>query len=868
MKIFPTLALALLSSLAFSQGAYVGTSLESLLANPDNEFHQVDIVLTGKVDPLALKHQFKLNKTSLAQRQKIVIHELMTAAENAQVPFLSELENKYGEMFRNEKRFWICNMVSLETTPELLIELVKRPDIEFIDLSSARMTKPMDPIIRGEENLNRSPNGIEPGLAAINAPALWAMGYTGRGRLGHSVDTGVWPDHPAINENWMGNYIPLQNAWYWYDTQFPGDKNGAHGTHTVGITMGLDRATHDTIGVAFNAKFIAADPVATSINTVIPLIEFLPAFQFALNPDGDTSTVSDIPDVINNSWGFTVVSDTTLCTGYFADMLNAIEAAGIANVASAGNSGPNDSTMTYPFHVNTGLVNSFTVGAVSIASQPYTIAGFSSRGPTTCGGTGSLLIKPEVVAPGVNVRSAVEDGGYDSYQGTSMAGPHVSGAVLLLKEAFPYLTGEDILLALYYTAHDLGLTGEDNDYGMGMIDVLAAFNYLAQTHTPIPPHISPYDVAISKIQNPDFALTCENSFTPEIILENNGDSAITSAEIIYGLVGGTEHIQSWTGNLLAGQTESVTLQDIQLTQSSNYEFKASIKPNGNFMELDSINNSRISRFNYRAVETIPFLDNFEQDALYHSQWYIINPNYNFTWDTLHTTGLDWGRSSLYMRFFAQVPTNQFDEVVSPRIAVPNGGDLKLKFDYSYQFRHQVYADSIAAYISEDCGENWTKVFYSGGLDMNTVEEDQPEQGFIPTLPEHWNDTIIDISQFANGGEILVKFWGKSKRGNNMVLDNVKIYSGQEPAALPELGDTQLKVYPNPFNQQLTVEFNEPYTREVNLIVRDMLGKEIYSTIFEAQHGKKQINLGQNEPGVYFLQWFNESGCKNLKVVKY
>lgn len=867
MRSFFTLILLIATTSLFSQVVHVGSSLKQLLNDPDAEFHQVDIVLTGKVDPLELKKQFKLNNTPLAQRQKTVIRELLQAAELSQVPFLNDLQAKYTGQFKEVRRFWICNMITLEATPELLNELVKRPEIEFIDLSNARMTKPLDPIIRGEENFSRSPNGIEPGLAAINAPALWAMGYTGRGRLGHSVDTGVWPDHPAISENWMGNHMPLDHCWYWYDTQFPGDKNGAHGTHTVGTTMGLDRATNDTIGVAFNAHFIAADPVATSINTVIPLIEFLPAFQFALNPDGDTSTVSDIPDVINNSWGFTVVSDTTLCTGYFADMLNAIEAAGIANVASAGNDGPGDSTMTYPFHVNTGLVNSFTVGAVSIGSQPYTIAGFSSRGPTTCGGTGSLVIKPEVVAPGVNVRSAVENGGYDSYQGTSMAGPHVSGAVLLLKEAFPYLTGEDILLALYYSAHDLGPLGEDNTYGMGMIDVLAAYDYLAQSHNPIPPHSSPYDLAVSDIQNPDFSLTCTNSFVPEITLSNNGDSAITSAEITYGLVGGAEYNQAWTGNLQSGETTNVTLQSISLNQSANYEFRAKVKVNGNITELDSINNSRIKRFNYRSVETLPFIDNFEHEEIAYSQWYTINPNYNFTWDTLHTSGLDWGNSSLYMRFFNQVPTNQFDELVSPQIATMNNGDLKLKFDYSYQFRHQVYADSLAAFISDDCGDTWTRVFYSGGEAMNTVEEDNPAQGFIPTLPEHWGDTIVDISSYATGGEILVKFWGKSKRGNNMVLDNIKVYSGEEPAAVPDMQETILKVYPNPFSNALTIEFNEPYSRNIDLSLYDMLGKQIWSESFEAYYGKKQVTLSDNNSGIYLLRWCNESGCKSIKVIK-
>src|SRR5690606_18118712 len=103
-----------------------------------------------------------------------------------------------------------------------------------------------------------------------------------------------------------------------------------------------------------------------------------------------------------------------------------------------------------------------------------------------CGGTGSLLIKPEVSAPGTNVRSAYPGGGYANLTGTSMASPHVAGAIALLKQFAPTLTGKQIKLALYNTAIDLGTPGEDNTYGTGLIDVYAAMLSLGEPDT-IPP---------------------------------------------------------------------------------------------------------------------------------------------------------------------------------------------------------------------------------------------------------------------------------------------------------------------------------------------------------------------------------------------
>ena len=108
----------------------------------------------------------------------------------------------------------------------------------------------------------------------------------------------------------------------------------------------------------------------------------------------------------------------------------------------------------------------------------------------------------------MNVRSCIDQNNYANYNGTSMAGPHATGAVLLLKEAFPNVSGEDILLALYYSAIDLGDIGEDNTYGMGMIDVLGAYNYLAQTYTPTPPNSIPYDLMITEILSPTNNIQC------------------------------------------------------------------------------------------------------------------------------------------------------------------------------------------------------------------------------------------------------------------------------------------------------------------------------------------------------------------------
>ena len=126
----------------------------------------------------------------------------------------------------------------------------------------------------------------------------------------------------------------------------------------------------------------------------------------------------------------------------------------------------------------------FCIGALEPTNA---LAGFSSNGPSRCGTDSLGIIKPEVSAPGVNIRSADGPTGYGQKSGTSMASPHVSGAVLLLKEAFPQVSWRQILNALYQTALDLGPAGEDQLFGRGLIQTDAAYAFLASRYPVQPP---------------------------------------------------------------------------------------------------------------------------------------------------------------------------------------------------------------------------------------------------------------------------------------------------------------------------------------------------------------------------------------------
>ncbi len=469
----------------------ISSRLVSVLEKSEStDYVRVLVYLRNQVDIVALDQKLYRENATLQQRAYEVITTLQEKAKNTQGNLADYFQTKVyeGKIF-NYESFWIANMFMVEAQPEIINELSSRMDIAQIDLDAFLE---LDRPIVVEKN-SESIESVEPGLKIINADKLWQLGITGVGRIVMNIDTGVLLTHPALQFKWRGNHVPQNQAWFDPNTSSPTPTDcDGHGTHTMGIMTGRSPSTGDTVGVAPDAEWIAAKTICSSPHTS----NSVAAFQWAMDPDGNPGTISDMPDAISNSWYDPDV--TNECSGIYKTTLDAVEAAGIAVVFSAGNDGPGASTITKPKNINTDEVNVFCTaaidGAAYLGGNNDPIASFSSRGPSTCGGVGSLLIKPEVSAPGVNVRSSYGNGSYALLSGTSMSCPHIVGAIALLRQFAPNLTGKQIKLALYNTARDLGTPGEDNNYGKGLIDVYAAFLSLGTPDTTPPDPVTDLSV--------------------------------------------------------------------------------------------------------------------------------------------------------------------------------------------------------------------------------------------------------------------------------------------------------------------------------------------------------------------------------------
>ena len=380
-----------------------------------------------------------------------VVQALKDNAERSQQKIRGDIASKksIGKV-KGVRQFWIFNGFALKATPDAILELAARDDVNEVvpDRVLTLATPPIE---------TAAAAGIW-NLDIIGAPLLWSKGFTGQGIVVASLDTGVDITHPALASKWRGGVTD------WFDpynnTTTPYDVDG-HGTATMGI-MTAGNTSDNPVGVAPGATWIAAKIFDDSGHALTSSIHA--AFQWVMNPDGNAAT-QDAPDVVNNSWdlGNTGGYDTEFLT----DIQN-LKAAGIEVVFSAGNSGPFANTSTSPGNYP---------GAISVGAtdQNDLIASFSSRGPSPAGGSS---VFPVLVAPGVRIRSTGLNGTYGTLanNGTSFSAPHVAGAYALLKSAIPGLTMQQAEDALLNSV--VGANGPDNTYGYGRLDVGKAYSYL------------------------------------------------------------------------------------------------------------------------------------------------------------------------------------------------------------------------------------------------------------------------------------------------------------------------------------------------------------------------------------------------------
>ncbi|MEB8344003.1 S8 family serine peptidase [Streptomyces endophyticus] len=463
------------SAQADSATAKVDSALAKAVSKGDDATFFV--VLKDKADLSAAKQQRSHAKAATAAYKSLKAH-----AADSQKPLNAFLDKeKVGH-----QDFWITNAVKVTGDQDLVKELAKRSDVkeivkerkftlDGIETSDAKVTKDRSGVASSADGTDTP----EWGVADIKADKVWDQ-YEDRGEgiVIANVDTGVQYNHPDLVKQYRGNNGDgtFTNDYNFYDPTgncaadgTPCDNNG-HGTHTMGTMVGKNG-----LGVAPNAKWIAAKGCESGECSDGNL---LAAGQWILAPtdhNGQNARPDLAPNIVNNSWGQKYGTDP-----FYEDIIDAWKSAGIFEAFAAGNFGDGQTCSTTD--PPGAQVDAYGVGAYDSSGN---VAKFTGFGPSRIDGS----MKPNITAPGVDVQSAWLGTSYNTISGTSMATPHVAGAVALLWSAAPSLVGniDETRKLLDAGATDVddthcgGTADANNVWGNGKLDILSTIDKAPHT---------------------------------------------------------------------------------------------------------------------------------------------------------------------------------------------------------------------------------------------------------------------------------------------------------------------------------------------------------------------------------------------------
>ena len=372
---------------------------------------------------------------------------------------------------------------------------------------------------------------------------------------------------------------------------------------------------------------------------------------------------------------------------------------------------------------------------------------------------------------------------------------------------------------------------------------------------------------------------CTGSDAPVVVIKNYGKINLTSVKINYQVDGtGPVTTFNWTGNLVRNQTATVTLATANLGAVGNHSINVFTTLPNNVTDEDPSNDALVKSYTVAQIFPLPasVTEEFTSGTFPPTNWFIINPNADITWQRNSLIG-NRTAGSAYFNDFANTTIDRHDDLAMPNYSYSGIDSLFLTFNLAHITKTLPGTtgsrlDTLTVLLSKDCGNTYTPIYKKYGEELQTVNDPNFQisfSNFVP-LASQWRRDSVNLGRFLGGTEplfqVLFRFSGNME--NNFYLDDVKLRSQILPVRLKTDG---YMVLPNPFRSTFGVwHYQLPTTlRYIN--VYNSSGQLVYSKQFP-NGGEKyfQIDLGGRAAGVYTVNLGYEDSNRNVsvQVVKY
>ena len=271
--------------------------------------------------------------------------------------------------------------------------------------------------------------------------------------------------------------------------------------------------------------------------------------------------------------------------------------------------------------------------------------------------------------------------------------------------------------------------------------------------------------------------------------------------------------------------------------------RVKIRPSINTFESDTINNVRYLKFWVNGEENLPYSENFDTSHVFESSMYVGNLDDATTWDTMKVESKNGLSNVATMQLARYSPRNyQHDYLQTPNFILNSPSKITLSFDLSYQVKFNGFKDSLMVFVSTDCGETWSSPVYAKAPDSLSTTSKPLNGNWVPQDSTDWRTEIVDLSQFKNNANIMVRLETANGKGNNLYIDNINIFDETGPNGIEDNLANNFVMYPNPVTNGM-LYFNEPISGSIHTISGVQL-------ITFAQ--QSEVNVSKLAKGVYLV----------------
>jgi Secretion system C-terminal sorting domain/SprB repeat len=364
------------------------------------------------------------------------------------------------------------------------------------------------------------------------------------------------------------------------------------------------------------------------------------------------------------------------------------------------------------------------------------------------------------------------------------------------------------------------------------------------------------DAGIFSISNPNGSI-CGSSIVPIVNLKNFGSSVLTTCIINYYIDNPPVLTYNWNGSLAPGTAVNFTLPSLSSSAGTHKFVCSTGNPNGS-IDANTGNDKWESTFSISATSSaIPFTEGFESGTLLPSGWSVDNPDNDAAWE-INTTIAHSGNNSIGFnncegngagvdmrgtkdRFM----TGSYDFTS----ATPSAN---LSFDIAYavfNYKGQIYTDSLAVFSSQDCGSTWVPLYLKGGTALSGITT--PLSCWAPSAPD-WRTENINLASLAGKPSVMFAFENRSDWGEWIYLDNINVtaITGIAPVNNPLSG---FSIYPNPASTWFTIK-GTSNAEIIHYSIYNVLGAQVKEGEITGTgtdfSGKIQVN---NMEGMYFIK---------------